>query len=399
MAQVYVPSVLQDVFGFRGFKVTGIRVDEAEIRVLLGRSRRTGCCPICSRRRAPVREEYERRVRDLDVSGRECYVVFQERLLRCRCGFRGVEKLDWVDKHSRCSMRLEDFVARLCRMMDLKAAAEITRLDWKTVKNIDKKYLARLIPDLHDLNPTRIGVDEIAHLKGHHYLTVVRDVDTGQVIWVGDKRKKDTLDRFFQKLGAEKSRRIKVAVLDMWDPYLASIHEHTNAEIVFDKFHLAKKINQAVDDLRKQEFRQATPRERKQMKKKRFLILYRKKNLAEDKHQELDTLLEQNQTLYTAYLLKEQVLDILDEENPETAVKRLHQWIENTWKSGLTQFDRVIKTIQTHWTGVTNYFKHHVTNATSEAINNKINIIKRRSYGFHDTEYFKLKIYQTTQPK
>lgn len=243
-------------------------------------------------------------------------------------------------------------------------------------------------------NPVRIGVDEVAYQKGHNYLTIVRDIDLGKVIWVGFNRTKETLDTFFKEFGPLKSRAIQVAVIDMWNPYIASVREHTDADIVFDKFHISKKVNEALDSVRKQEFAQADPEERKEMKHKRFLILSRNKNVEEDKREELDTLLKQNDTLCKAYLLKEQVLSIFDETELDTALKRLKKWMRNVEKSGIAAYDKIVNTIQSYMYGVLKYFKHRLTNAASEAINNKINVIKRRAYGFRDLEYFKLKIIQ-----
>ena len=159
--------------------------------------------------------------------------------------------------------------------LSVKDVAESSMINWRTAKRIDKKMLKEQFKDLKNISPTRIGVDEIAHEKGHKYLTIVRDLDKG-VIWVGEKRKKETLDQFFKELGKRKSKKITVAVIDMWDPYIRSIKENTNAEIVFDKFHISKKINEALDKIRKKEFANANSNDKLMMKKKRFLFLFRR---------------------------------------------------------------------------------------------------------------------------
>jgi transposase len=154
-----------------------------------------------------------------------------------------------VDKYSPYAKRFEDYVsehALLCAKMTFTNTATVVAIDGKAAKRIDKKYLSRLVTGLDDLNPTRLGIDEVAYEKGHRYLTVVRDLDIGRVIWVGQRRKKETLDVFFTELGAEKCARIEVCVLDMWDPYIASIHDHTHAAIVYDLFHVAQRITDAV---------------------------------------------------------------------------------------------------------------------------------------------------------
>lgn len=362
--------------------------------LVLDRTRTTADCPVCGRRCSSIEETYTRGIRDLDLGPKKCFLVFDERKIRCRCGYRGVEKLDFVDKYSPCTRRFEDYVAALCQRMCLTDVASVVEIDWKAAKRIDKKYLSRLVTGLDEVYPTRLGIDEIAYQKGHNYLTVVRDIDIGRVIWVGQTRRKETLDAFFAELGAEKCAQLEVCVLDMWDPYIASVRENTNAEIVFDPFHVARKITEAVDDVRKQEFARADAATRKKFKKKRFLILKRGKRLDEESRETLTSLMAENERLYQAYLLKEQALDIFDEKDEETALQRLERWFQNVKEARLAPFEAAVKTIRSYAYGITNYFKYRLSNAASEAFNTKINIIKRRAYGFHDLDYFKLKILQ-----
>jgi len=395
MAHLRLSVVFHKLFGFKGYKLNEVALEDDRILVSIKRVRKTSDCPKCSRRCSNTEEEYERRVRDLDISGKRCFLNFTERKIKCGCGYRGIEKLGFVGRYDRCTKRFEDYVSSLCKMMSLKDVSSVTGIDWKTAKNIDKKYLKQLVADLKLQNPGKIGVDEIAYRKGHKYLTVVRDLDKGTVIWVHEGRKEETLDLFFKELGKLKSYSIKVAVIDMWDPYIASIKENTGAEIVFDKFHIAKKINEALDDVRKQEFANASPDERKNFKEKRFIILYRNERLTEEKKEKLNDLMVKNDRLYQAYLLKEQALDIFDEQDEKIALERLEMWFANVKNGGFKQFDSVAGTLKRYFYGIKNYFKHHLTNAASEGFNNKINVIKRRAYGFHDLEYFKLKILQS----
>jgi transposase len=253
-----------------------------------------------------------------------------------------------------------------------------------------KKRLA----GLEQTSPVRIGIDEVAYARRHKYLTVVRDVDASRVIWVGEGRRKETLDGFFRNfLGSAKTARIRLAVIDMWDPYIASVGECCpGAEIVFDKFHIAKKANEALDQVRKQEFADASRDERKRMKHKRFLILKRNDTLDEEQKEDVDCLMKRNKTLYKSYLLKEQLSSILDEPRLDVAAGRLGRWFRNVGKAGIPQFEKLVKTFRNYLYGILNYFKHRVTNAASEAFNNKIGLLKRIAYGFRDLEYFKLKI-------
>ena len=385
----------KDLYTFRGYKFFESFVENDNILVVLKRTSKTGKCPCCDRRCRFIHCRRTRKVRDLDVVNSKVFIEFDSFQLSCRCGYNGYEELAFVDEYSRYTNRFEEKVVVLCMMMCLKDVAKEMRIDWKSAKRIDKKHARKYVVDLNKVSPERIGVDEIAYEKSHKYLTVVRDVDLGKVIWVGKGRKKETLDQFFKGLGLRKSFNIRFVVVDMWDPYIASIKANTNAEIIFDKFHIAKKITEAVDKVRKQEFAKADKEERKRMKKKRFLLLSRQKRLDNKKQESLKDLLSLNSTLYKAYLLKEQALDILDEKKQKKAVKRLKKWFVNVAKAGITQFEKVTKTISTYLYGILNYFEYKLTNAQSEGFNNKINVIKRKAYGYKDIEYFKLKILQS----
>jgi transposase len=389
-------SILRELYAFKGFRISQVFLTEKELRIFLEKTVKTGACPGCGKKCRKIEEAYERTVRDLDCVGRIAVITFRQYKIRCSCGYRGIEILDFIDKYSFCTKRLEEYVFLLCQKMSIKDAAQLCRLNWKTVKNIDKKYLRQLVTPLSELTPERIGVDEIAHEKRHKYLTVVRDLDLKRVVWVGKDRRKETMDEFFSELGEEKARRIRTAVMDMHDPYIASVSENCpDAEIIFDKFHISKKVNEALDSVRKEEFSKADAEERKNMKRKRFLILSRQKRLDDEQRETVDDLKRINARLYEAYLLKEQALDIFEEKNVHGALVRLGKWIANVERLGIEAYQKVINTMRNYWYGIVNYFKYRFTNAASEGFNNKINVIKRRAYGFRDLEYLKLKILQS----
>jgi transposase len=364
------------------------------VEINLKKKVKTGICPKCLKKRRKVIEIRKRKIRDLDVSDKKCYILVNTYRIMCSCGYRGMELLDFVKKGDRFTKKFVDYIVDLCQRMSLTDVSNTARIHWETAKRIDKEALQEKFKDLKNINPKRVGVDEITYEKGHKYLTVVRDLDGG-VIWVGDKRKKETLDQFFKELGKRKSKQITVAVIDMWDPYIKSISENTNAEIVFDKFHIAKKINEAVDKIRKKEFAKADKQERIKMKHKRFLILARQKRLDDEKRETILDLLDLNKNLYIAYTLKEQILDIFDERKKIVALQRFERWKENIEKIEMEEFSEVLKTIENYWYGIENYFTHRLTNGASEGYNNKIGLIKRRAFGFKDIEYLKLKILQS----
>jgi transposase len=394
---------IKELLGFTGFNLCGFYKEkdiwEKEQYVFcFSRKHKTGRCPKCHLERRKYEEKYVRFIRDLNICGEKCILKMEFYKINCSCGYRGMEEISFLGKYQRVTKRLADFVCKLCERMSISDVARTLGLDWKTVKNIDKENLRSTVKGLENSNPKRIGIDEIASQKGHNYLTIVRDLDEG-VIWIGNKRKEETLDKFFRELGKEKSSKIELAVMDMWDPYIASVSENTSANIVFDKFHVSKVINECLDSVRKKEFAKADNEERIEMKHKRFLILSRESHLDKEEKETLGRLMKQNKILYQAYLLKEQILDIFSTGTWDDAFQRIEMWIKNVNESGIEEFDKAVNRIKRYFYGILNYFRYKVTNAGSEGFNTKINVIKRRAYGFKDIEYFRLKILQSCSGK
>jgi len=386
--------VFENLFSFPGYKLFDLKETKNDVLVILEKVG-TSRCPICGSDQTTIEETYTRVIRDIDLRQKISNIQFEENKIQCSCGYRGIEHMDFVRPYSHCSKSLEEEISRFTPVMTITDASRIWNLDWKTVKEIDKRSIQDNVVDLKTINPTIIGIDEIAYQKGHKYLTVVRDIPARKVIWIGFNRKTETLDEFFQELGPEKSMNIQVCCMDMWDAYIGSVQKNTNADIVFDKFHVIKKVNEALDKIRRSIFAQADKETRKMMKQKRFLILHRRKNLTDEKDIEsLEQLLETNEPLYKAYILKEEIADIFDDVNADSEIARLEQWFQNVIDSGIEEFLPIVSMIRSYLYGIHNYFKHKLTNAGSEGFNNKINVIKRSAYGFHDIEYFKLKILQ-----
>lgn len=395
---VSLNSVLKNLFPFKGYKVC---VFENGKYILLGlKSRRKcGICPSCDKRASNLETEYERTVRDLDLGERQCYLRFFQKKIRCKCGYRGLEKLDFVAKSRRVTKRMETYIVSLCEKMSLKEAAEVTNLNWKTVKSIDHEYIKSLLPNISELNIKRIAIDEIAIMKGHKYLTIIRDYDTGIAIKIVFGRGYEVTLKALASLGNDVLNGIEYASLDMWDPYIKAIKEQCpNAKLVFDKFHVVKKVNEALDKVRKKEFAKAAPEERKRMKHKRFVILKKESNLNPKQKGELQGLMKLNEKLYKSYLLKEQILSIFDEKKTtfEQIKERIINWLESILSNELEEFYSVVDMIRRHLNGILNYFRYGMTNSISEGFNTKINVIKRRAFGFRDVEYFMLKIYQNS---
>jgi transposase len=310
--------------------------------------------------------------------------------------------LDFIAPYDRITKRLSDKVAEDCEEATIKEVAKRYRLDWKTVKEIDKEHIKTFLPKISELQIKRIAIDEIAIMKGHKYFTIIRDYDSGVAIKILFGRGFEETFKALSSLGKDKLANIVYASIDMWDPYIKAITALCpNAKLVFDKFHVVKKINEAVDSVRKNEFANASKEERIEMKHKRWIILKREKNLDKNEKEELGIIMANNEKLFKSYLLKEQILSIFDDKEScfDKINERIKTWSENVLNSGIEEFNEVINTMKHYWYGILNYFRFGMTNAIAEGFNTKINVIKRRAFGFKDLEYFALKIYQSSMKR
>jgi len=198
---------------------------------------------ICSGCKKIIKNGYDCRkvyLRDLSCFEYNSYLALEKFRVNCpSCGIK-VEELEFASVtrvFSHCTKRFEDYVAKLCKILPISSVAELLELDWKTVKEIDKRYLAKKfsIPDYSCLKI--LAIDELSYKSGHRYLTIVLDIVRTRVIWVQEGRRKETLDRFFIEIGKARAKEIMAIAVDMWDPYLASILKHApGAKVVFDKF-------------------------------------------------------------------------------------------------------------------------------------------------------------------
>ncbi len=218
-----------------------------------------------------------------------------------------VERLDWLAKNPRFTQRFARHVGALCREMTNTAVAQAERLHDSTVKDLDRIYMQQQMARAGLPAPRAIGVDEIAIRKGHDYRIVVSDLDRRRPIWVGGKgRTEADMDLFFATLGTKKTARIQLAAMDMWKPFRASLTRHApQARVIFDKFHIVRHLGDALDAVRRSEYRRLAAKDRAFIKGQRYTLLSHRENLSLDGRRSLAKLLKANTRLNTAYLLKE----------------------------------------------------------------------------------------------
>ncbi len=336
-------------------------------------------------------------VRDLGVAEWRVYLEFERWRVWCpRCRGVFVEQLDWLAKNPRYTQRFALHVGKLCREMTNKAVAEIERLHHSTVKDLDKLYMQQQVKRAGLPAPRAIGVDEIAIRKGHDYRIVVSDLDRGRPIWVGGRgRREADFDCFFAALGARKTARIEIAAMDMWKPFRNSLARNApKARVIFDKFHIMRHLSDALDEVRRSEYRRLSGKDRSFIKGQRYTLLSNREHLSQDGRSSLRKLLKANKRLNAAYLLKESFGQLWSYQTEGWARSFFERWRDGLKWQRLRPYEKFAKMIERHWDGIASYChpENKVSLGLVEGLNNKIRVLQRRAYGYRDEDYLKLKI-------
>jgi transposase len=350
-------------------------------------------CSKCKKRVKYIHSYNHRIVRDLNLIDARSYLSVIYRTVRCRrCG-PVVEELPLMDPYKRVTRRLASYILELCRYMTIKEVAEHLALDWKTVKAIHKRHLQEKFSAKHIGNPKILLVDEIAMRKGHTYLTLIADWDEGRILWVGEGRKYETLKEFFDSLTEEQKGSLWAIAMDMWDPYIKAVKECCpHVKIVFDQFHAVSSFNRVIDKVRNSEYRKATQAGKQVIKGSKYLLLKNKDHLNGEERPRLKALLELNETLSTVYILKDSLKKLWHYKYPQWAIKALSQWYSIAYESGIKPVISFARTLLRYAYGIINHCVFPIHTSRLEGINNKVKVIKRKAYGFHDIEYFSLVI-------
>lgn len=346
--------------------------------------------------------EKEAVVEDLPISARRVFLHVKKRLYRCPKDKRiYTEKVEWLNKRSRFTSRFSRQVNRLTAITTNQEAGWYLGLDDEVVYRIDKEILEREAKEKLIPTPSAIhlSVDEVSYKKYHRWLTNVIDTDRKLVIWNAKGRKSEVLNGYYQALG-EDCKKIESVALDGARPYISSTNKYAvNALIVYDKFHVIQRLNNAVDRVRKEELEKAKEEKKEELVeltncKQRFILLKNKNKLTEKQKGYLDRLYEINRPIYEAMLLKESFLEVYSYGKVEEAKECLENWIAQALSSGLKAFIELGYKFEEKMPYILNWFKKKISSAISEGFNNKIKRLKRMAYGYKDINYFRLKIHQ-----
>lgn len=358
-------------------------------------------CPQCERELAVYDHVGERTWRHLDTCQFQTHL--HARLPRVRCPEHGVVQVTapWAEPHGRFTALFERWIIDVLKATDTVAGTcALLGVSWDEAFGVMQRAVERgrrRKRERAEAEPvTHIGVDEKAFRKGHSYMTVVCDLDRGTVEHVAEDRKADSLSEYFQSLTPEQRDSIEAVAMDMWQPYIQATLEHVPLaaeKIVFDRFHIMKLMNQAVDAVRKQEHRALKADGDDRLSGTKYLWLYAAQNLP-DKHQStFRTLRNENLRTGRAWAIKETLRSLWDYRSIAWARKFFGRWFGWARRSKLEPVKKVALAFHRHIDNILTYCRHTITNGVAEGLNSRIMTIKRKACGYRNKENFKTAIY------
>ncbi len=317
------------------------------------------------------------------------------RLLCHDCGKTRQAVIGFAGPRRTYTKPFDRYVLELSRHMTIKDVAEHLSVSWDVVKDIQKRYLHKKFskPKLKHLR--QIAIDEISTGKGHRYVTLVLDLQTGAVVHVGEGKGGDSLIAFWKRLRAS-GAKVEAVATDMSPAYIDAVTTHLpRATLVFDRFHVIKLYNDKLSELRRALYRELTDSMHKDaLKGTRWLLLKRAEHLDESRREpeRLEEALRLNQPLAIAYYLKEELNEVWEQEDEEAAQSLLMDWILYAESTGIRMLQQFARTLRFHASGILAYYDYPISTGPLEGTNNKIKTMKRQAYGFRDPEFLKLKI-------
>jgi transposase len=364
--------------------------DEDEIVVSVRRRKRLGLrCPHCDRRCARYdRAGVRRRWRALDLGEVRAFIEAESPRVRCPEHGVVVAAVPWARHDAGHTRNFDQVAAWLARYTSKSAVERLLRIAWRTVGRIVTRVMADADAQCGDrlAGVRRIGIDEISYRRGHKYLLVVVDHDSGRLLWIGEGRTKQTLAEFFNALGEDRCRAIELVSADGAD-WIADVVglRCPAAKLCMDPFHVVQWANDALDLVRREVVRQARGGDKtlaKGLKGSRWALLKAPEHLTRGQRLTVAWIAEANRPLYRAYLLKEQLRAVFAAGGAER-IALLKAWLSWAFRCRIGPFVDLARRIRRYYHDIANSLTYQLSNARVEAVNTKIRLLTRIAFGFH----------------
>jgi len=348
-------------------------------------------CSKCGRRRPGYDRLGERRFEFVPLWGIAVYFLYTMRRVNCpSCGVV-VEAVPWAEGKNQLTTTYAWFLARWAKRLCWKEVAEAFHTSWEKVFRAVEMAVSWGLAHRDLSSVTAIGVDEVLWHRGHHYLTVVYQIDTNcrRLLWIGKERTAKTLMRFFFWFGPDRIRRLRFICTDMWRGYLKVIAYYAKkgtltAVHLLDRFHIAQNMNKAIDKVRAQEAKELKAKGIDVLKRARWCVLKRPENLTQQQDAKLADLARHNLKTYRAYLLKEDFQNFWEYIRPGWAEKFIDRWCTRTMRSRIEPMKKIARSLRKHKELILNWFRARglVSLGAVEGCNNRLKLTIRKAFGF-----------------
>jgi len=358
-------------------------------------------CPECGKRCKTYDTQKARLFEYVPIWAFKVFFRYAPRRVACPAHGVLVESMPWGYGKEQMSISYQVYLARWARRLSWKETADIFKTSWDSIFRAVQCVVEYGLANRNLDGVTEIGVDEIAVFKGHKYLTLVYQLNAGarRLLWSGPERRVKTLLRFFREFGKERSAKLKYVCSDMWAPYLKVIAKRApNALNILDRFHIMRKFNEAIDEVRRTEAKEfKTSKQENVLEKGRWLLLKRPENLSDKQTSRLGDLMKLNLSSIKAYILREDFQRFWEYQRHDFAGKFLENWVTRTLQTDLEPMKKVARMLRNHKPMILNWFKAkgRLSSGAVEGMNLKAKLTMRKAYGFKSTKCLQVALYHT----
>lgn len=380
------------------WQVSKVTVDEASRELLLDLSLTTSAkvaCPECGRACAIYDHGRRREWRHLDTM--QLKTVLRARLPRAKCPQHGPQtvRVPWADPMTRFTLAFEAHaIDVLENARSTTQACALLKIGWATADRIMGRAVARGLErrKLEDLR--HVGMDEKSFLKGHNYITALNDLDRGRVLEVVQGRTEEAAVELWGKIPEKARATIKAVAMDMWQAFENAARRMVpGAEIVHDKFHISKHLNDGVNRVRTEEHRSLLKEGDDRLKGTRGFWLHSEDNLSDAQYESFRDIKDAALKTSRAWFIKEafRFFWVVPKSSSE-AEEYFREWYRHTIHSKLDPMKKVARMLKAKLGNVVTWWRHPITNAVSEGLNSKIQSIKSAARGFHSFASYRIRI-------
>jgi transposase len=388
-------SLLYHAFGVRGYHQVSQEFEAGMTIFNIVQPRERLCCPECDSDNVWAQGGVDRSFRALPIGRKATFINLKVPRVYCHaCNQTRQVKVGFADPKKHYTHSWERYALDLSRHMTIQAVAEHLAVGWDTIKDIQAKNLRRRFsnPKLHKLK--QIAIDEIYVGKKQGYLTIVLNLLSGAIVFVGKGKGGEALKPFWKRLRRSRAK-VEAVATDMSAAYTRAIRDNLRGAVhVFDHFHVIKLFNDKLTAFRRQLFHELNKEDQQLLKGLRWLLLKNPENLDPLKNEleRLEQALRLNEPLAIVYYLKEDLRQIWFQGSKWMARVVLRDWLARARASKIRMLEQFADTLEEHQEGILNYYDYRISTGPLEGINNKIKTMNRQAYGYRDPEFFILKI-------